>query len=383
MGATLKQLLDELKRITAQLKLDAPNLIAIGGRSAVNFSTAALQALLGTTNTTLSSILSKIIVAPATEALQNTLNTLVSTLDSVMDLIKTDTTVIASDTTEANTRLTSLQGSNATIASDTTEANTRLSSLQSNTDGLEALLTTIRDDVAQESGGALAAIQTAVEDLENNFDILGSMGIPILAVAATALLIEGSLNTIITHVDGVESRLDTMIGHIDGVEGKQDTGNANIANMETMSIHPNIWQFTTTYTCSALGTLILDITFPSQIYEQIRIQILPTIASAETITIANRMSGAEQLRWENAATLASGTFYNWPNTSSIVQFKRNMDRLTNQMTLRIALSAVAVNDIIVVRILADTNDSSTPTVGKAGSGGTFTDSVVVNQVLVT
>lgn len=91
--------------------------------------------------------------------------------------------------------------------------------LEGNTDGIEALLSTLNGLVATES--TLGSILTALGPL---------------ALEATQLLIDGKLGSLDTKATTRDGILQDIDDNTDGIEGRQDTGNTSLASILTQAI---------------------------------------------------------------------------------------------------------------------------------------------------
>lgn len=216
MAATLTQILRVLKEIRDKA---SPTLVASIRQKALAFSDSAIVAAINTTATTLSSILTKqsgildqldgtesagvlaqlIGIFGNTNTVESLLaninstnqatNTKIDTLDAVVDLIKTNSDTVASDTT-------SLDGKDF-------------------------------------------ATQSTLSSLNGKFAALGIMGIPILATAASLVLIVADLNeggrNVAEIADTMDGRLTTIDGNIGDIETVLNAMNSKQLNLASIA----------------------------------------------------------------------------------------------------------------------------------------------------
>jgi archaellum component FlaC len=190
---TLATLATEATLATVETDLDT----VISGIATLIGHVDGVEALIGTTNTTLTAIDGHV---DGIEGLIGTTNSTLTTIDGRVDGVETLLTAI-------DGHVDGLEAAVATTNSTLTTIDGHVDQIEGFVDGLEGLITT--------GNASLVTIDGHVDG------------------------IEASLTTIDGHVDGIEtligttnSTLTTIDGRVDGLEGKLDTVNTNLTTID-------------------------------------------------------------------------------------------------------------------------------------------------------
>ncbi len=252
MGVTNKQLLNELKRITAllsQLQIGA-------GVSGAGFHSVNLQPLVALLET----------IDADTSLMEpdiNTINNSLLTIKTDIDNIKSNVQVVNSNTDSnplMDTKLGDLVTDLAAIEVLLTGIDTLLTAIDDDTNNMRANLAIINSN----TDPLPDTILTELESIDQNWNLLSVNSVAMVATAANTLgnATEDKQDTMITSLatnltdndqmiswlvlieaatDGLEGKLDTIITHVDGIEGELNSIKAHLDKIEDQQYEtPNI-----------------------------------------------------------------------------------------------------------------------------------------------
>lgn len=238
MAATLTDILRILKDIRDK---PGPSHIVSPGQRGQSFSDAAIIAAIDATATTLSSLLVLITTIESDTALNRSFNgnnqTSLNLIEADMNSIEPNITILKDNSNDIETLITTM-------------------------DAVIDLIKTNTDDLKTNSDD----IKTAVEDLENNFDILGSMGIPILASAASLVLIVADLNEGGRNIAEIlDQDLGTIDASLNAIEADTGSMASSLTAISGKIEDRYFWEFFLKFTVNGggAGTLINTITITS------------------------------------------------------------------------------------------------------------------------
>ncbi len=387
MGATLTQLLKELQRITAQLKKDEPNLIRIGGRVVNRIGSAALEALLETSNTTLSSILSRVnlLLADTTfTAVDFATQTTLASILTRVNLLLADSTFTAIDFASDAT-LVIIDSVLDNILLDTTSMDSTLLTIDTSLNNIESRIADLLDettfnleDFAQESGGNLDDIEAAATSLEGKFDLLGTMGLLIVSIEVTLLLVNSKLSfsgrDIAEILDDIDLNTNAVEDKLDDVRQRLDTKGRYQ------------YRYKRTFTTTGAGTLQVRIQpAASNSLTDIWIGFLGVLGGGRVMTAEIQDVATHSfLKPVTILTVTNLARLGWPHggASILNMIDGNLVILPGE-ELEITFTGMltATPDLMTIVAGASAERSTTAPVVTEGTGtGTFTTSAQVNAI---
>jgi len=338
MASTLTDIFRVLKEIRDK---EVPTRILSGGQRALEFSTLALEALVTTTNTTLSSI-----------------STLISTLDTVVDSILTNLTTLS--TNWGNTNLENIAARQ--LHSGKSSARW-LSEIDTNTQGLAAVdfATTAKQDVQETTLNAIQ-VSTAniLSELENDItNELSSIDANWNLLSLNQLNLAAILVAVLNN--STSSKQDDMITEL------REQSNRNYAYIATYTV-----------TDISSGTLFeIKIQVASgQSLDKVVVGIRNSVGNSSGTVHEYHTSDGVDLRTVRATTaLGAGVWAMTPENNVEEDENRREWNVGAAMEIRISFTSVAVDDVLTVAVTSKCRTSTLPTSDTAASSAVVTESI--------
>lgn len=261
-----------------------------------------------------------------------------------------------------------------------TARNTSLSSIDSKASTRDGLLGTIDTDTG--------SIDTEISSLNGKFGILGSMGALILTIELTILAINARLTEGGFNLAELVTTIKAVIGTIDADTSAMNPNIAGI-NSFTASIRDNqdrdyglrVWEYSETFTCTAIGTFIGVWSVPA----------FSTLSHLRFGTGAFPMLAATNYQWIvlNRATATIILPLGFLAMQAFISNQLNMGDLPMvvgalndlQYGPRLGARALAVAESFTIMVRGSmSGGAAAPAVPVIGGTGTFTRVLNVNRV---